>query len=322
MSSKQQRKSKRGRPKGRPQGAPGKPSSRAKSGTRNGSSNTKYSITKNTTQVCAITDPFCHHALGSKYPDTSGVRTLAYPLHITQSFTCDANGDASILVFPAYGVYPLKQANIINATVAQFTTDFVAYAPIAQVFKYRNVSYGIRIRNTTAPLASSGMVRIRTFGDVATSAFLAVDRASYACDSYLDIPLQDCHDVAVVGRKVGAESNLYQNWPPGLAVATMPVTQWGPIIVDVAGGPANASISIELFLHQEYVLDDTNGLQLLATAPPPSNKLVVAVSEKIQSSGNNIFKNGVDAASRFIENAAERAMMGLLQGAVSTLLLV
>lgn len=95
-----------------------------------------------------------------------------------------------------------------------------------------------------------------------------------------------------------------------------------PIIVDVAGGPANASISIELFLHQEYVLDDTNGLQLLATAPPPSNKLVVAVSEKIQSSGNNIFKNGVDAASRFIENAAERAMMGLLQGAVSTLLLV
>lgn len=273
-------------------------------------------MTQNVARVCAITDPFCSHALGSKTPDTSSVRTFAYPSHVVSSFSCDVNGNLAVLVWPSFGTYPLKRADVVSAVHSEFTTDFVAYHPIPLVTRYRNVSYGIRIRNTTAPLSSGGLVRIRTYGEVPCGSFLALDRASFACDSYLDIPLQDCHDVAIIGRKVSAQADLFHNAPLTMSVIGQNPTFWGPIVIDVAGAVSGASISVELLLHQEFVLDDTSGLQLLATAPPQYSPKIVDASARIQSASKTIFDKGMAQASKFVEDNAAKFLSMAVEGAM------
>lgn len=270
----------------------------------------------NAEHVCALTDPFCKHAEGVKYPDSSSARTLAYGAHFRGLMGTDATGNAANLFCPAFdlgtavGTISGGQANY-TTMVANTTSGLV---PIG----YRIVLMGIRIRNMTAPLNASGMVYIRGFPAQNGSTLTAIPLQSYNCDFFADIPLQSINTnghTDIVFKRTDHMASVQFVSPnetnPNANVSSYIAPGWGTVQVGVFGGPISTTVlDVEYFIHYELMFDDSTAIALLATPAPHTNPMLSTLAANVSRAAGNVFYQIGNDATKAITALARKAMSG------------
>jgi hypothetical protein len=261
-------------------------------------------------QICGLTDPFCKHAVGSKYPDDSSLRTLAWSFHGRTIIGSDSNGVGAILLYPSYTYLPF----ITAATVATNGDITLPGAPVntatfSGTSLYRIVSCGAKLRNVTAPLSSSGMLHIRSLAQENGAGLNAFNGFSYSRSEAMDIPLQDCKEVCIIcPHSSSPPTNFYSSAgaTPSTNVEAWSGSGFTPVSIFLSGGPVSVPIAVEVefWVHYELMFDDTNSMTMLSTPPPPANPVVTGVANMITSSASHLLKRGGELVSEVIKRKA------------------
>lgn len=267
-------------------------------------------------QVCGITDPFCHHASGAKYPDFSSVRTLPYTRRVRTTLASNASGVANMLIYPQYGYQPFTTAPAATGTAVSGWSDFAAYSTIAGVNQYRIVSAGFIVRHIVSPLNSAGIVYIRQYGADSGATLGAVDTATYNATAVSNVPVQDAREIAVVLQHTAQMPQTFYPLATDAAVVTnVPTKGYVFSTVSISGAPASTAIvEIEFVTNYELMFDDASELSQVATLPPASNTVITGAAAHVSSTLSPIISDGVAALGRMFVTKATTALAGYLGG--------
>lgn len=267
-------------------------------------------------QVCGITDPFCIHASGAKYPDYSSVKTLTYTRRVRTTLASDAAGYGNLVICPQYSFSPFAAVNVAAGNGVTSWSNFGAYSTIAGVSGYRIVSAGYVIRHIVSPLNSAGMVYVRQFGSESGTLIAPIDTSTYNATSVENVPVQDAAEIAVVLQKNSQMPTTF--YIPTTDTATVGNTIARGVAystVAVAGCPPSTPIlEIEFVINFELIFEDGSDLAQVATAAPPANALVTNAAAMVSSTLTPIVRSGVSALGRMFVNRASTALAGYLGG--------
>lgn len=266
--------------------------------------------------VCALTDPFCSHAIGSKYPDASSAKTLAFTKREMITLATIATGQCNVFVAPSYGPFNPYSVGGVGGGLSACTPPIAAaHVPVAGVTSYRIVSWGLKLRRISAPLSSAGMVHIRIFADEDWSTLGTFDTLSLARSVTYDIPLQDCKDLAIVGPRGSQRPEAVYSEITNATLSLNGPAGFNAVNIYVDGAPASVGVlSVEFIFHYELLFDDTSSMQFFATKAPPASPIVVAAANLVTSTSENIFEKGVSMVGKYIERKAMMALGGFLGG--------
>lgn len=266
-------------------------------------------------QICGITDPFCNHAKGAKYPDNSSSRTLPYPLRARGGLSTTAAGIGGFLWHPQYSFSPITYPSSYAGSVMSLN-NFPIQTLVAGPSTYRIVTSGFIVRNICAPLTASGMVHIRWFANPSGAHYGSVDGLTYNCSNSIDIPLQDCKELVVITTRSPRMPQLFNEVVNDTGVVTTIIDNgFCPITVYVDGCPATTSVlDIEYLINYELTFPDSDGLSMLGTPPPPANALVTQAAAVVTSSLKTSFFKGIDRAKDYMVKAAATAIIAKIAG--------
>ena len=264
-------------------------------------------------RVCGLSDPFCEHARGAKYMDESSTKTLSYTIEENFVMGTNASGLDGMLICPSVAASSLVTPNSMTGTQLNFTTNRATVVPLLTgVSKFRIVSAGYKIKCIAPALTASGVVYLRTFAVEDASAMATIPGATYACSSYMDIPLVDCKDVSVI---IPHTSQVPQHfYVPTLVSPSTSVTAWSapgfcPTTICVSGGPASTPVlHITYVMHVEYTFADGEALALAATSPPKMNDIVLKVAGQVTSDASTTYETSSAKLAKRIEDKAFAAL--------------
>lgn len=262
-------------------------------------------------QVCGLTDPFCEHARGAKYPDDSSIRTLPYTYESIQTVTTNGTGSAWNLFSPQYGFNEWTFAATAADNEVTAWTNFAVQSLISNVSKYRIVSTGIRLKRITAPLNTSGIVRIRIWPVEALSALGTLNTSSFNATYAVDVPLQDMSDTCIALPHTPQVPTVFYDTTGDVAIVTGAGCKgFCPMTVQVVGAPATQNVlEAHLITHYELLFEDSSGLAQVATPSPPRNPMITDAANYVTSTMKPIVASGAGAFGRYIVDKAKHALV-------------
>lgn len=271
--------------------------------------------------VCGITDPFCRHAIGAKYPDFSPIRTIPYSYRGMTTMTSASDGAQLWMWHPSFSYQPFTQVEARSGSTAISWINFGTFAPIAGITQYRIVSSGFTLKRICAPLTTSGTLSIRSWPSAEGSSLTVVDGLSYSASTTVDIPIQDCKEVAfITNHSTRRPEHLVDESSDEPSVGLFRDNGFCPATVFISGAPISTAIfSIQIVIHYEIVLEDSSNLAQLATLPPPANEALTSAAAKVTSSAKSIFSNGVKAASDYVVKKAGVAVASYFGGPIGAM---
>jgi len=261
-------------------------------------------------QVCALTDPFCGHAVGAKYPDQTSARTITESLRMSVAVPADANGNGAIdfstsLVAP----YSLPSSQAVSGQVTWGpplatglpTTLFATYGTT-----YRVVTAGVRILNTSSATNSSGYMMV---GKVQTPSNSDVtDFAVSAMESAQTFSLEHGLEVLSVFKPKGAGAQTFY---------TNTYEQWDSIAVIWTGAPVGATLVFELVVNYEFIIANTSvssTISSIATPSPPDNPLLQSAASAVTGGISDFIKANAQTYGRRMVALAAGALAARLGG--------
>lgn len=279
-------------------------------------SNSKASIPRSilkshVEQVCGLTDPFCKHASGAKYPDDSSSRTLAYSDRGMVTLATDANGFAGVLWNPTYSNFPLafSSSTLDGSGVVTAYSTLASRVLFPSVDEYRIVSSGFVLRSIAAPLSAAGLVSVRSYGtealDLTTAPML-----SYGSGEALDVPLRLVNEVAVVTpHSSEMPQAFYRTASDGTTVATWQSPGYDPVSIFVSGAPASTAVlSLEYIVNYELIFSPTTGMSLLGTPAPTARQYITSAATRVTSAMKPFAERGMKAIADSVIKAAGTAL--------------
>lgn len=266
--------------------------------------------------VCGVTDPFCVHANGSKYPDASSVCTTPFFRRQIYTMTTDANGYANLLFSNQYARAMFAEAQVYVGNTVTAWNPFYTTNTITGAAGYRIVSCGFIIRKIVSPLNASGMVHLRVFGATTNSSLSTVDLKTFNASQVANVPLQNSDEIAVVfPHSAQMPQTFYDVSGDTIVVADSTAKGYLPITVGVSGGPASVGVlSIETFAHYELIFSDDSDLTQLSTPSPRANTALVTAAAHVTSTMQPIVIEGLTSFSKYVGLRAAQALTTYFAG--------
>lgn len=265
-------------------------------------------------KVCALTDPFCPAAVGAKWPNSTAIRTLAYPFHSRRTVAVTATGAGAVIFTPGYNNWTAGATIDAETGNALFTNYATAPKDIGAAL-WRIVSWGFKIRSVASPMLASGMVRVRIFAP-AYSGANNIDPTSYLCEDFIDVPLQDCKELCVIPQRSGELAEIFNASDVGGAtIQSTANVGWPYVLVSVDGAPASTvPLDIEVYYNYELMFSDGNALSMLMTPSPSASGLMTQAASYVTKSLGSFVKQGAKQVEGAVKTAASRYIGGLLGG--------
>lgn len=285
-----------------------KPSEPKKKKKANKSRMPNSGVPKLVKQVCAITDPFCEGAVGSKWPDESNAKSLAVTIRGTFPLITSASGMAAALFNPVW------QYGYVTSTT--FTNNVATFGNMSQFAgcssfdpaTVRLVSGGLKITGIGAPLSAAGTLSICHLNsdDVVDYTNLDILDPNAQNIEYYGIPGLAEKQVCAIFKSAGPGSRLY-NPPLASHVITATNTNyWQPILIGINGGAVStAVIRIEYVLHFELQFAKGSALNLVATPAATTNEPALSISSSIVATMGAAVEGGTKAVEKAVTKKAE-----------------
>lgn len=263
-------------------------------------------------KICSLTDPFCEHAKGAKWPDGNGASTMVAQVRGHISVPTSANGRALVHVSPEFA-YSFTSATDTGANFTISATTFATpgNAPLSTYLnEYRIVSAGLVIRNMPTAFTTQGFIQVTRMArfpvlgsTVGYSESYGVCTSSHSLTAGMEVP--------VVFRPIGVESRSLV--APSASNTVIP-NFWDTIKIEIIGGPLSYTycLDLELILNLEFTLNfNYVTLQSYAPVTAPSSPALTQLANRssaqmINTSHTSVKSFGLAAAqlaARLLSNS-------------------
>lgn len=233
--------------------------------------------------ICAVTNPFCDEAIGSKWPDNSFTKSVPVTYKTNSVFTTSGDGKLSYLNY--VNDVPFISAGVPDGSTPStfnFATgiSFPGVPVVSGIVRRRLTSIGYKISCAGSRMTTQGMLHLRLFSPLTANALAGIDGTTMSADKIMDVPLSRLidRDIYVVLSPLGINARTFLT---PINAPTQPLMQWeNPgwqvLLLTVLGAADVTPLSVTVYSHYEYVYEDSNSNQLFATAAPANN---IAVRE-------------------------------------------
>lgn len=267
---------------------------------------------KSVHSVCGLSDPFCEHARGAKYPDDAATRTLPFTYHGRRELVSNASGHINAMFFPQFKYDPVTLATTPtgNDVTAWDNFDSNGFSTTPDAMDYRIVSVGFRLHAVGAPLNASGMVHLRQYGTLEGTDLTTIDLLTYNSSDSKDVSYRSMDVISVVVPHTSQRPAAFYNPADDAATMAAALTKgFGP--VSIAGNGLEAStgqLEVEWLIHYELTLSDNNVLAQAATPAPAYSPLLVGAANRVTSQISAFIIGGAERVGDLITRKAIDAL--------------
>jgi len=262
--------------------------------------------------VCALTDPFCEHAVGVKTPDTGLHRTVTEQIRYQVAVQADANGNGAI-AFKAHAAnpYALATTQAAGGNVTAFAAP--AALPFTSLFstygeEVRVVNAGVRVLNTASATNSSGYLIVGKKQTVSSGDAIAFTLT--AMDTARTFSLHHGMQAVGIHRKLSVSADTFDT-------AGQAATHWDNIVFIWVGAPVGATLVFEHVMNVEFSLSTTgtgHNAGSFATPSRPINNALTSVVSKVQAKLGDFVSGTVEALGNKVVAIAGGAIAAKLMG--------
>lgn len=259
-------------------------------------------------KLCGITDPFCPHAKGARWPDGNGSNTLTYQARGLLNLVTTVDGASlsylgATLPFNSLppGAYGAPTFTM-NAAFQRAGTNsnWQAYAST-----YRVVTAGIIIRNILPAMTAQGILvitRMTTFPSLGAS----VTTGLLNQGEVYTVPITAGMEIPLLFSPVGIDARDFKSQN----INTTINDGWNVYKIEVIGSVASASvITIELVYNIEFTLiENYADMSTLSTVENPISIASTTIATKLTNSIGTVIYNGASKFSSLIATKAAQAL--------------
>lgn len=236
-------------------------------------------------KVCAVTDPFCYQAKGSKWPDGNGSSSLPFQLRGHFQYNTLASGNSIFYITPSlnYSLLGAVSYSGPNYTMATslINNPGMPTGVLNLISEYRIVTAGVVLRNLPSAMNTSGFITITRMSSQPNAGATVPSGGVYGVQSVTH-PLQAGMEVPVIFRSLG---NVARDFLPTTLVSGSNPSQsagWDTIQVEILGGLAStATLDIEFVYNVEIQLTTANEfIQSIVPVTAPSSPTIVKMADK------------------------------------------
>jgi hypothetical protein len=282
--------------------------------------------------VCALTNPFCPAAKGSKIPDDDSANSIAITVKDTHLFSTDANGLCAFSVQANLNAVTRSATTFSSGvpTVYGASTAVAEYASYDSSFdQYRIVSFGVRVYSTLAPTEQSGAMRFITSAERATAGAPLTGGLFDSVDTY---PVAN-GDIHWVSKPIGTTWKEYRDFGT--------LGEYNALNVYIYGAKASVTdaFTVEIIFNLECTVNIGSVTAAMSTPGADHNPMALTAASKTHSKHSGIHhrksffgslwthaKNALlDTAQTFLPGmagSAARAILGGRRPAYSTPMIV
>lgn len=273
-------------------------------------------------KVCGITDPFCIHARGAKWPDGQGAGTAPFQirgrLSINTGITNNVN--SNLYQFSGDLPYALLSPSANSGSIWTMNaayTDVTSQTNFATYFSYyRIVSWGIIVRNVLPATTSQGTIIVRKLSRGVTPGAQQNNSIMYGTEVQ-EFPVFAGMELSMIAKTQGNTARAFV----ALNTTTTVVngSNWDTIQVELINGAANTNGVLDV----EYVYNIEGQLALSQAVlhefiPPSAPKLpqLTNAADTVLNKATSIVEGGIKNVGSTIlshvENFFEQAGTDLL----------
>jgi hypothetical protein len=263
---------------------------------------------KHMESVCAMTNPFCPAARGSKIPDDDSSPSIACTMVSTFEVATDASGNAAFSVQPNLASVFKKGTAITGTTVTTWGTSYQTanHAEYAATFnEFRVVSFGVRVYSVLAPTEQSGYVRLVTSPENIPNGTNIDGGLWQAVETYSMSDL----DAHVVLRPRGIEWKEYV--PVGTDFSYNTVT--GIVQGSVA---SKTALIVEVIINTEGTVNLGSISGSIATPGAPSNPHALQAASRVHAKHNGIHNAPTQSVGSKLWGFAKNALLDVAASAI------
>lgn len=265
--------------------------------------------------ICALSDPFCPAAKGSRWPDGTTEPTLGYQWQVAYTIDTGAAGYGFSCIYPGAQYGYTSGTGAANAVVvsATWTTFGAALGTfMGNASTYRLVSCGVEITPNTSMSSSNGTIYV---SDYATGAVLGTT---------VTMPnLMLGSEMKTLSMK-SSDSLIWHSRPLGAAARNFTAADanndetlpWTRCAIQVAAGPASATavVTVRVVLNYELMIAPGNALTQAMPASTPPNAPLQDAAGSIASTLDATMRATADSFGPIIKDAAIEYVRSYLGG--------
>lgn len=261
--------------------------------------------------VCAISNPFCPAAKGSKWPDGTMGNTMVEQFRANRTISTLGTGDTAFVLATA-APFGFMTALSSAAGVVTMNGAYLAYRTNSLLAVngtgYRITSFGAIIRCVASATTASGIVTLGTVGqNVPISSVITLGTELY--DQVVVEAIQPGMEVSWVSQPRGTEARQFVPLSTNLAVTN----DWTNLVIEITGAPINTPmLSVEWFINVEFSVLLNNPLTALAPRNPPVVPKATEAVSKLHSSIGSFITGGVKQVEDSFMNHASMALSSIL----------
>lgn len=255
--------------------------------------------------VCAIANPFCIAAKGSKWPDGTMGNTMVEQFRGNVTISSFAAGD-SLYTFAAaspFGYLTPASSAGGNVTMNGAYTTYKSSSILATFgTQYRITSMGVIVRSVASATNSAGLVTFGTTGTlVGSSSVMVLGTELY--DETVVKAIQPGLEFCWVAQPRGVEVHQFIAQSSAGTVNT----DWTALVIEVTGATASIPLlNVEWFVNVEFTLKTNSTMSALAPRNPPSSVAAVQAVSKIHSTLGSFIEGGITQVEHaFMEHAGK-----------------
>lgn len=261
--------------------------------------------------ICAISNPFCPAAKGSKWPDGTMGNTMTEQFRGSFTLTTTASGDSAVHFVPAAPFGYLKLASSA-AGVFTFGAAYTTYkaSSILATFgdQYRIVSMGVIARSVASATNASGLLTFGTSGNaIGLNAAIASGTELY--DEVTVVSLQPGKELSWIAQPRGPESRQFVSQSTSTSVPG----DWTKLTIELSGCPnSTAMLNVEWFINVEFTLQVNSSVTALAIRNPPAVPTATTAVSRVHGNLGSFIEGGVKQVEDAFMQHATSALSSIM----------
>lgn len=266
--------------------------------------------------VCAVTNPFCPAAKGTRWADGTGGSTISEQFRGNLAMNSSTAGTGVWTFAPTapfgYSIY--SAATGTTGTVGSYVTYKTGSMLGTYGAAYRIVSFGVIIRCIASATSAQGIVTLGTSGSTPA----ATTVITLGSENYNEVAvkaIQPGMELSWISKPIGSSSREFI----APSTSTPSSVSWTTLVVEMQAGPGSTNMLMaEWFMNVEFQIGVTSAIAPLAkqalTSPATST-----LSMRTANSLGSLFEGGVSQVEAAVWNKAETAITTFLSDPLESL---
>lgn len=261
-------------------------------------------------RICAVTDPFCNHARGSRWSDGQSNATVPFSSRYHLPIITYGNGGNLIFATPWRSPLNILASTSFSAPNYTMAPGFLTSCPtdLSTYFTgIRVVSAGLIIRTLTSVMNTRGYLIISRLSTMPLPS--AVETAGSSIAPFVTThPLVPGMEIPFVFRPLGTLARDFEV-PKTSSTSTITDPGWDVCKIEIVGADATTTaIDVEFFYNYEMQLPSNSVLSQIAPQSSPTKPLLMDISSTVTNNAINSTHKSVESFSKFVATNAATAL--------------